>query len=144
MLFQVVDTYCMENTDFYTYMIISLVPILFILWIQNLKLLMPFSSIATLFTMISVGGIFYYIFREPLSFSHREAIGSLKTIPLFFGTVLFAMETIGIVSTGFQIIHHFWMWCWPNTAQIVKNGKYVPICSGASINSYILNLTISE
>lgn len=99
--FQVIDTYYMDDTDFYTYMIISLLPILFISWIQNLKLLMPFSAIATLFTMICFGGIFYYIFREPLSFSHWEAIGSSKTIPLFFGTVLFAMEAIGMVSTVF-------------------------------------------
>lgn len=80
-------------------MVYILVPLILISWIRNLKLLAPFSSIATCMTIVSFTLIFYYIFRETPSFAGREPVGTLKSIPLFFGTVLFAMEAIGMVST---------------------------------------------
>lgn len=49
--------------------------------------------------MVSFGIICYYMFREPMSFEGREPVGELKHFPLFFGTVLFALEAIGVVSS---------------------------------------------
>lgn len=97
--FQVGDAYLGGDTDVRMYMVYILIPLILIAWIRNLKLLAPFSSIATCLTIASFTLIFYYIFREAPSFTGREPIGTVKSIPLFFGTVLFAMEAIGMVST---------------------------------------------
>lgn len=96
--FQVCDFYFHTDTDVRMYMVYILVPLILISWIRNLKLLAPFSSIATGMTLVSFVLIFYYIFRESPSFTNREPVGTIKSIPLFFGTVLFAMEAIGMVS----------------------------------------------
>lgn len=48
--------------------------------------------------MVSFGIICYYIFRDPVTFEGKEAFGKLEEFPLFFGTVLFALEAIGVVS----------------------------------------------
>lgn len=95
---QIGDYYLSGSTDVRMYMIYILVPLILICWIRNLKLLAPFSSFATCLTLVSFTLIFYYIFREAPSFEGREPVGTIKSIPLFFGTVLFAMEAIGMVS----------------------------------------------
>lgn len=97
-MLQVGDAYLGGNTDVRMYMVYILIPLILISWIRNLKLLAPFSSIATCLTIVSFTLIFYYIFREAPSFVDREPVGTVKSIPLFFGTVLFAMEAIGMVS----------------------------------------------
>lgn len=66
--------------------------------IRNLKFLAPFSTFANFITLISFGIILYYIFETPFSTDDRQAFGDIKSFPLFFGTVLFALEAIGVVS----------------------------------------------
>lgn len=66
--------------------------------IRNLKFLAPFSTFANLITMISFGLIAYYIFETPFTIADKHAFGPIKNFPLFFGTVLFALEAIGVVS----------------------------------------------
>lgn len=43
------------------------------------------------------------MFREPISTEGKNAVGSLAEFPLFFGTVLFALEAIGVVSTFLSV-----------------------------------------
>lgn len=62
-----------------------------------MKYLAPFSTLANIITLVSFGIIAYYIFREPISFDDRHAVGKLEEFPLFFGTVLFALEAIGVI-----------------------------------------------
>ncbi|XP_012267261.2 proton-coupled amino acid transporter-like protein CG1139 [Athalia rosae] len=83
--------------DLRLYMLILLVPLIVINWVRNLKFLVPFSTIANIVTFVSFGILLYYIFREPLDFSGREPVGMLSNFPLFFGTVLFALEAIGVI-----------------------------------------------
>lgn len=66
--------------------------------IRNLKYLAPFSTFANFITMVSFGLILYYIFETPFTLDDRHAVGEIKNFPLFFGTVLFALEAIGVVS----------------------------------------------
>ncbi|XP_050426625.1 proton-coupled amino acid transporter-like protein pathetic [Adelges cooleyi] len=85
--------------------------------IRTLKVLVPFSAIATTFIMLGLASTMYfvvtgesfitsaelrssadYVGAKPLpSVDSRPWIASLSQMPLFFSTVLFAMEGIGTV-----------------------------------------------
>lgn len=75
-------------------------PAILISWIRNLKLLVPFSTIANAATILSFVLIFRYVFDGLPSLADRQPVGTIQGIPLFFGTVLFAMEAIGMVSAS--------------------------------------------
>ena len=94
----ILDLYLEETTDVRLVMVIILLPLILINWVRKLKYLAPFSTIANAVTLVSFAIILYYIFREPISFDGLAAVGELKNWPLFFGTVLFALEAIGVVS----------------------------------------------
>lgn len=85
--------------DIRYYMLIFLLPLILINWVRNLKYLAPLSTLANIVTLISFAIIFYYMFSEVPDIHDRVAVAPFKSMPLFFGTVLFAMEAIGVVST---------------------------------------------
>lgn len=93
----VVDEYT-EPISVRYYMFMLLIPLILINWVRNLKYLAPFSTVANVITVVTFGIILYYIFREPLTLEGRHMTGKLEHYPLFFGTVLFALEAIGVVS----------------------------------------------
>lgn len=93
----IADYYTETPTDVRLFMLIILLPLILINWVRNLKFLAPFSTFANAITLVSFGIILYYIFREPVSFEGREAVGNVAEFPLFFGTVLFALEAIGVI-----------------------------------------------
>lgn len=93
----IVDAVGDTNIDVRLCMIIILLPLILINWVRNLKYLAPFSTLANAITMVSFGIICYYIFREPLSTEGKDAFGKPENFPLFFGTVLFALEAIGVI-----------------------------------------------
>lgn len=67
--------------------------------LTDFTLLKLFYFPANFITFITFGIIAYYIFRDPITTEGKEAVGELKKFPLFFGTVLFALEAIGVVCT---------------------------------------------
>jgi len=74
-------------------------PIILLNFIRNLKYLAPFSGLSNLTIVSGLSIILYYIFRDGLPpLSERNAIGDARGIPLFFGTVLFALTCIGMVK----------------------------------------------
>ncbi|XP_011195874.1 proton-coupled amino acid transporter-like protein CG1139 [Zeugodacus cucurbitae] len=93
----IADFYLDEPVDVRLCMVIILLPLIFINWVRNLKYLAPFSTIANGITMVSFGIICYYIFREPFTTEDKVAVAPFAGFPLFFGTVLFALEAIGII-----------------------------------------------
>nr|XP_023021376.1 proton-coupled amino acid transporter-like protein CG1139 [Leptinotarsa decemlineata] len=78
-------------------MLIFLLPLILINYVKNLKFLTPVSSFANIVTMISFGIIVYFMVQQDIVWENREPFGSYKNYPLFFGTVLFALEAIGVV-----------------------------------------------
>ncbi len=67
--------------------------------VSLLRYLSPFSVIATLAQTVGIAMIFYYIFREPLPNSHWVPwMAEPARLPLFFGTAIFAIEGISVVS----------------------------------------------
>lgn len=106
--FQALKTY-VSDIDVRLYMLAILIPLILVNWIRNLKFLAPCSTVANFITFVSFGIILYYIFREPLSFENREVIGNVENFPLYFGTVLFALEAIGVVSTR-SVLQYLKVW----------------------------------
>lgn len=87
-----------QKIDLTYYMLALLLPLIFINWIRNLKSLAPLSTIANVITLVSFGIILYYLFRVTPTLEGKHPIGKVQDFPLFFGTVLFALEAIGVVS----------------------------------------------
>lgn len=87
-----------EEMSINIYMVIFLLPLILINFIKNLKLLAPFSTLANAVTIASFGIILYYLIEQEITFENKEAFGKPKDYPLYFGTVLFALEAIGVVS----------------------------------------------
>lgn len=80
------------------YILITFLPFILINCIRNLKLLAPFSTLANIITFASFGVVCYYVFQDLPDITERPAVGTLYAFPLFFGTTLFALEAVGVVS----------------------------------------------
>ncbi|KAL0852427.1 hypothetical protein ABMA28_000611 [Loxostege sticticalis] len=74
-----------------------LVPLILINWVRDLKYLAPFSAVANAVTVASFAIILYYVFRDTPTLEGKAPVGELSRFPLFFGTVLFALEAIGVI-----------------------------------------------
>lgn len=90
-------------------MLVFLLPLIFINYVKNLKFLAPLSTIANIITILSFGIILYYLIKSDITFEGRKPFGDYKLYPLFFGTVLFALEAIGVVSI-FVLIKLFFVY----------------------------------
>lgn len=86
-----------KDNDVRLFMLIILLPLILINWVRNLKYLAPFSSVANVITILSFGIICYYMFNAPVSTEGKHAYGNIAEFPFFFGTVLFALEAIGVI-----------------------------------------------
>ncbi|XP_034238168.1 proton-coupled amino acid transporter-like protein CG1139 isoform X2 [Thrips palmi] len=65
--------------------------------IRKLKHLVPFSMVANLCIVVGFSITLYYLFDQVNDPATRSYGTSLKGLPIFFATVLFAMEGIGTV-----------------------------------------------
>lgn len=81
-------------------MLVLLLPLIFASWIRDLKYLAPLSTIGNGLTLASFGVICYYVFREPLTLEGKRSYATISEFPQFFGTVVFALEAIGVVILG--------------------------------------------
>ncbi|KAH8365862.1 hypothetical protein KR093_006694, partial [Drosophila rubida] len=114
---QLFDEYIVE-WDVRLHMCLLIVPLLLIFSIRNLKLLAPFSTAANLLLFVGkllsklinespfyairnlalgFGVILYYICTELPPLSERKPFEDYKKLPTFFGTVLFALEAVGVI-----------------------------------------------
>nr|CAD7430353.1 unnamed protein product [Timema monikensis] len=93
---EVCDVY-LPPLDVRVFMVFLLLPLILINWIRNLKLLAPFSTAANIITFVGFGIILYYLVTQVETLADKEPLGELAHIPLFFGTVLFALEAIGVI-----------------------------------------------
>ncbi|CRK87157.1 CLUMA_CG000966, isoform A [Clunio marinus] len=85
------------NLSVRTYILLVLIPVYFMGQIRSLKFLVPFSGTANVFIVAAFGIVLFYIFKEPLNFEDKPLIVSWTKWPVFFSTVIFAMEGIGVV-----------------------------------------------
>lgn len=80
------------------YMLMLLLPLILMNLIRNLKWLAPFSMIANILMAVGIGITFYYIFSDVPPITNQKYFSSFQQLPLFFGTAIFALEGIGVVS----------------------------------------------
>lgn len=96
---QVVEQYVDFQMDQRLYILLSVAPLILINLIRNLKHLAPLSVAANFLMAVGVGITMYYIFNDLPSISERPAVAELHRLPMFFGTVIFALEGIGVVMS---------------------------------------------
>ncbi|XP_055841082.1 proton-coupled amino acid transporter-like protein CG1139 isoform X1 [Episyrphus balteatus] len=98
---QVVDHYmAVENAiDVRIYIAVITVPLVFMCLIRNLKYLTPFSMFANVLIFVGIIITFTYIFTDTPAVSERKGVTDFVQWPLFFGTVIFALEGIGVVMS---------------------------------------------
>uniref|UniRef100_A0ABI7ZV66 Amino acid transporter transmembrane domain-containing protein n=1 Tax=Felis catus TaxID=9685 RepID=A0ABI7ZV66_FELCA len=83
--------------DIRFYMLTILPFLMLLVFIQNLKLLSIFSSLANITMLGSMALIFEYIVQEIPDPSNLPLMASWKTFLLFFGTAIFTFEGVGMV-----------------------------------------------
>ena len=93
---------------------ILILPLIFFTWIRNLDTLAIFSTIANLCIVFSLIVIFYEeVYRFTTDYPPEKAaikteslylLPTLVSLPLFFGTAVYAYEGIGAVSVGNSLI----------------------------------------
>ncbi|GBP80151.1 Proton-coupled amino acid transporter-like protein CG1139 [Eumeta japonica] len=79
------------------YCALTLLPLVIICQIRNLKYLVPFSTLANIMLVVTFAITLYYLFNDPPNPGKREMVASVTQWPLFISTVIFAMEGIGVV-----------------------------------------------
>lgn len=95
---QIVDYFYADNGINETmYCLMFLVPILIFTQIDNLKYLAPFSGFANILLVLTFLICLYYICNEFPDLDSRPTSVNIGNLPLFIGTVIFAMEGIGVV-----------------------------------------------
>lgn len=93
--------------DIRLYMLLILLPLILINYVRNLKYLAPFSTIGSFLAFISFGIIFSYIFRDLPDTSDRIAVAPVRGWFVFFGIVLFSLESIGVVRSSFSFFNFY-------------------------------------
>nr|CAD7393741.1 unnamed protein product [Timema cristinae] len=87
-----------EDTLNIRFYILMLAPFVYALgMITNLKFLVPFSAAANLLMMTGFAITLYYMFKDIPPVENHPYIAAADEIPIFFSTVIFAMEGIGVV-----------------------------------------------
>lgn len=80
------------------YMALLTFPLVLTFLVPNLKYLVPFALIANILIFFGFSIILCYLVRDLPDFKDIPATRPLKTWPLFFGTVLFSIESVGVVN----------------------------------------------
>ncbi|XP_055378767.1 proton-coupled amino acid transporter-like protein CG1139 [Condylostylus longicornis] len=93
---QLIDYYLIDF-DIRIHMAIIILPLVLIYNIRDLKNLAPFSTVANILMCIGLSVILYYIFRDIPPISERDMFVDISKFPLFFGTTLFALESVGVI-----------------------------------------------
>ncbi|XP_004518973.1 proton-coupled amino acid transporter-like protein CG1139 [Ceratitis capitata] len=93
---QIVDEYLVV-LDVRLHMCFILIPLFLLYSIRSLRTLAPFSTTANLMLFVGFGIVLYYIFATLPPISTRKPFQEISRLPIFFGTVLFAIEAVGVI-----------------------------------------------
>lgn len=80
------------------YMLLLLPLVISMNLIRNLKYLAPFSMVANMLVGVCMIITFFYVFQDMPSIQTVDWVANWRSWPRFFGTAIFALEGIGVVS----------------------------------------------
>lgn len=83
--------------DIHFYLVLILVPMIFINLVKNLKYLTPISLLASILTVIGLTITFLFMLKDLPKTDTVDSFASWATLPLYFGTAIYAFEGIGVV-----------------------------------------------
>lgn len=95
---EVIDYYTETDKDLRLYMAMLLPLLIIFSLVRNLKYLAPFSMVANMLIATGMGIAFYYILQDLPTIGDVPSFSSWSQLPMFFGTAIFALEGIGVVS----------------------------------------------
>lgn len=99
MVFQLVEYHepSVRGWPIQYYMLMLLIPLILCCQIRELRYLVPFSFVANVTMIVAFGITLYYMFSGigDVNVDDRKFFNDITLMPLFFSTVLFAMEGIG-------------------------------------------------
>lgn len=76
---------------------IMLIPMIMINLVRNLKYLTPVSLFAAILTVTGLAITFYYMLQDLPPTDSVKPIATWSTLPLYFGTAIYAFEGIGVI-----------------------------------------------
>ncbi|XP_037031296.1 proton-coupled amino acid transporter-like protein CG1139 isoform X2 [Bradysia coprophila] len=79
------------------YLLVMLVPMITLNLLKNLKYLTPVSLFASVLTVTGLAVTFHYMLQDLPKTSTVHGFSSWATLPLYFGTAIYAFEGIGVV-----------------------------------------------
>ncbi|XKL67358.1 hypothetical protein PGB90_002849 [Kerria lacca] len=94
---QEVIGYYFIRLDVKWFLVMLLIPLISLSFIKSLKYLTPASLIASILTISGLSIIFFYLLQGLPRTSTVNAFNSLSTLPLYFGTAIYAFEGISLV-----------------------------------------------
>lgn len=94
---QVIENLGYAKYDLRVYIVCLLPFVLLFILLRDLKYLSVTSMLANVLILVGMIICFYYMLRGVPSPSERLAVGEYSTVPLYFSTVIFALEGIGVV-----------------------------------------------
>lgn len=93
---EVVEHYYVK-LDIRVYLLIMLIPMILLNLVKNLKYLTPVSLFAAVLTVSGLSITFYYMLKDLPRTETVHGFASWSTLPLYFGTAIYAFEGIGVV-----------------------------------------------
>lgn len=83
--------------DMHMSILITMVPVLISSLIRNLKFIARLSALANVCMFVGIFVILYYCTIDLPPITSRTSVAHWTTLPLFFGTSIFAFEGISLV-----------------------------------------------
>ena len=93
---EVIDHYFIK-LDVHVYLMLMLIPMIGLNLVKNLKYLTPVSLFAAILTIAGLAISFFYMLHDLPHTDTVKPIASWSTLPLYFGTAIYAFEGIGVV-----------------------------------------------
>ncbi|XP_015177852.1 PREDICTED: proton-coupled amino acid transporter 1 [Polistes dominula] len=95
---QIAEHYNGINTINKVSVMLALIPAVILLGqVRNLKYMVPFSMVANISMFVGFTMTLYYIFKDIKPIDKVNMFPEIQQLPIFFATVVFAIEGIGVV-----------------------------------------------
>lgn len=96
----VLNTYINNQISLTNYILLCFVPVYLISCVKNLKLLAIVSLLGNVLSILTYIVIGYYASQNLRQFNDLTMVGKPMDYPLFFGTALYSLQSIGVITSA--------------------------------------------